>query len=48
MKKYIKDVLKSFTCGALIGSICCCYVTNATAASAHGPSKTVRSCTNSL
>ena len=41
IKKYIKDVLKSFTCGALIGSICCCYAVNATAASAHGPSKTV-------
>lgn len=36
MKKYIKDVLKSFVCGTLIGSICCCYVANATAASANG------------
>lgn len=36
MKKYIKDVLKSFTCGALIGSICCCYVANVTAASSNG------------
>lgn len=36
MKKFIKDMLKSFTCGALIGSICCCYVANVTAASSNG------------
>ena len=40
MKKFIKDMLKSFVCGTLIGSICCCYAVNATAASAHGQSKT--------
>ena len=36
MKKYIKDMLKSFTCGALIGSVCWCFAINSNAASAQG------------
>lgn len=43
MKKYIKDMLKSFTCGALIGSVCWCFAINTTAASANGNPKTVTS-----
>ncbi|MDE6425063.1 MAG: hypothetical protein K2K89_02860 [Ruminococcus sp.] len=38
MKKYIKDMLKSFTCGALIGSVCWCFAISSTAASAQGQS----------